>query len=130
MNRRDFLGIAAASIFAPKFGQWYRQGSGLIVREIEPQWKPVGAAGYYTEQFWITGVSPTTITVERFPKPVRVPVGGSVRLRSRALFSDAMTGRPRPTPPKITTHDAGNFRVGQMIRIPEPFAYGQMMILP
>lgn len=33
MNRRDFVGIAAASIFAPRFGRWYRQGSGLMVPE-------------------------------------------------------------------------------------------------
>lgn len=33
MKRRDFLGIAASSIFAPVFGRWYRQGSGLLVRE-------------------------------------------------------------------------------------------------
>lgn len=31
MNRREFFGLAAASIFAPKFGRWYRQGSGLLV---------------------------------------------------------------------------------------------------
>lgn len=33
MRRREFLGAAAASIFAPVFGSWYRQGSGLLVRE-------------------------------------------------------------------------------------------------
>jgi len=34
VNRRSFLGAAAASIFAPKFGSWYRQRSGLIVPEF------------------------------------------------------------------------------------------------
>lgn len=32
MNRRDFFGIAASSIFVPKLEGWYRQGSGLLVR--------------------------------------------------------------------------------------------------
>lgn len=37
MKRRDFIGAAAASIFAPKFGKWYQQGSGLLTpsRTIE-----------------------------------------------------------------------------------------------
>lgn len=34
MKRRDFIGAAAASIFAPKFGKWYQQGSGIIVRDL------------------------------------------------------------------------------------------------
>lgn len=34
MNRRGFLGMslaAAGMVFAPKFGRWHRQGSGLLV---------------------------------------------------------------------------------------------------
>ena len=31
MNRRSFLGLAALSVFAPKYGRWFRRGSGLIV---------------------------------------------------------------------------------------------------
>lgn len=34
MKRRDFLGFslaAAGLVFAPKFGRWHRQGSGLLV---------------------------------------------------------------------------------------------------
>ncbi len=35
MNRRTFLGAAAASIFAPRFGKWFTQRpSGLLV----PEW--------------------------------------------------------------------------------------------
>ena len=42
MNRRLFLGSSLAaglSIFVPKYGQWYRQGSGILVpRETEGEW--------------------------------------------------------------------------------------------
>lgn len=34
MNRRDLLGLSLAAvggIFAPRFGRWYRRGSGLVV---------------------------------------------------------------------------------------------------
>ena len=34
MNRRDFMGLslaAAGMVFAPKFGRWHRQGSGLLI---------------------------------------------------------------------------------------------------
>lgn len=33
MNRRQFFGLAASSIFVPVYGKWYRQGSGLLVAE-------------------------------------------------------------------------------------------------
>jgi len=36
VNRRQFAGLSLAAIggiFAPKFGQWYKRGSGLIVRD-------------------------------------------------------------------------------------------------
>lgn len=36
MNRRTFAGLTLAAIggvFAPRFGRWYRQGSGLLVPE-------------------------------------------------------------------------------------------------
>lgn len=36
MQRREFLGAAAASIFAPKFSRWFRQGSGLVVPASSP----------------------------------------------------------------------------------------------
>lgn len=35
MNRRGFLtalGVAAGGVFVPKFGRWFRQGSGILVR--------------------------------------------------------------------------------------------------
>lgn len=35
MKRRDFLGMAAASVFVPQFGRWYRQSSGLVT----PGWE-------------------------------------------------------------------------------------------
>lgn len=31
MNRRQFFGLAASSIFVPVYGKWYRQGSGVLV---------------------------------------------------------------------------------------------------
>ena len=38
MNRRGFLGLSLAAvggIFVPKYDKWYRQGSGLLVRDPE-----------------------------------------------------------------------------------------------
>jgi len=35
MNRRAFAGLSLAAlggVFVPRFGHWYRQGSGLLVR--------------------------------------------------------------------------------------------------
>lgn len=37
MHRRSFLGLGLAAvggIFAPKYGQWYKQGRGLLVRDV------------------------------------------------------------------------------------------------
>lgn len=31
MRRRGFVGAVGVAIFAPKFGSWYRRGSGLVV---------------------------------------------------------------------------------------------------
>lgn len=36
MKRRAFLGAAAATIFAPTFGRWYRRGSGVLVPIAPP----------------------------------------------------------------------------------------------
>lgn len=130
MNRRDFLGIAAASIFAPQFGRWYRQGSGLLVRDVEPPqgWVPFSPPRFAAvEHYTITAVTATTITVERFPKPVRVPVGSDGRLRNRALFSDAKTGH-RSRPADLHVVSTSDFRVGQVVRIPQPFAQGQLLL--
>lgn len=41
MNRRGFLGLslaAAGMVFAPKFGRWHRQGSGLLVPRPGNSW--------------------------------------------------------------------------------------------
>lgn len=41
MNRRGFLGMslaAAGMVFAPKFGRWHRQGSGLLVPKPGTTW--------------------------------------------------------------------------------------------
>lgn len=123
MNRRDFFGIAAASIFAPRFGRWYRQGSGLIVRDVEaPQtWAPVPPPRLTVEHFVVTSVSSYSISVTRYPTPLRVPNGHSVNLRNRALFSDAPLGRrPDQQPPQavaiLPTADFSGFRVGDVIR--------------
>lgn len=45
MKRRAFLGAAAATIFAPTFGRWYRRGSGLLVPPPVPDFAivPFGA---------------------------------------------------------------------------------------
>lgn len=70
MNRRAFLGIAAASVFAPKFGRWYRQGSGLIVRDLQVA-QPYGirgAAPYYTQTLTVTGKHGNMLTVA---EPIR-----------------------------------------------------------
>ncbi len=36
MNRRNFLGAAAASVFAPQFGRWFARSSGILLREQAP----------------------------------------------------------------------------------------------
>lgn len=41
MNRRDFLGAAALSIFAPRFGRWFRQGVGLWRPDHDSIWETV-----------------------------------------------------------------------------------------
>lgn len=58
MNRRDFLGIATGLVFAPKFGRWYRQGSGLIVpgREIDLVRLHQIAQAHFEEWHTIDGV--------------------------------------------------------------------------
>ncbi len=35
MKRRDFLGAAAASVFAPQFGRWFARSSGVLVGSTE-----------------------------------------------------------------------------------------------
>ena len=60
MNRRDLLrlaGLSALTIAVPRFGAWYRRGSGVIVREVEigPLW---GGGGAVTDSGipWLVGV--------------------------------------------------------------------------
>ena len=39
MIRRDFFGALAlglGGVFAPKFGRWHKQGSGVLVRDLWP----------------------------------------------------------------------------------------------
>jgi len=47
MNRRGFLGMAAASIFVPRFGRFFREGSGSLWRmdmaATWPAWSPTRA---------------------------------------------------------------------------------------
>lgn len=85
MNRRQFFGLAASSIFVPVYGKWYRQGSGLLVAQkgavtfeaIAPatinavlvtdgrgstHWEPVEpitlAGGDLLEMTWTNGLPP------------------------------------------------------------------------
>lgn len=51
MRRRDFLGMAAASVFVPQFGRWYRQVSGLILPEWELTVPHAGWMGHGTALF-------------------------------------------------------------------------------
>lgn len=134
MNRRAFLGIAAASIFAPQFGRWYRQGSGLLVRDAGVvSWPPTTLPpdGWMTSTdalpYVVTGVGNGVLTVDTFRDGKRLPTGG--HLRSRALFSGALTGR-KPRTSEIRGTNVSDLRVGDVIRIPQPFSHGQMMILP
>lgn len=133
MNRRDFLGIAAASIFAPRFGRWYRQGSGLIVRDVEAEQPTVTHTGFHFGEwgYVITATTATTMTVEYLPKsrhPANPRLHSGGHLRSRALFSDALTGL-KPKPSEIRGANVSDFRVGDVLHIPRPFGDG-LMLLP
>ena len=48
MNRRDMLGLSLAAmggVFAPRFGRWYREASGLVVPDPVAVWSDGLAVG-------------------------------------------------------------------------------------
>ena len=69
MNRRAFAGLSLAAlsgIFAPKFGHWFRRGSGLIVRDSGLIYLTVSYEGGAANVSWRQpGPSDPTILIQQ-----------------------------------------------------------------
>lgn len=117
MNRRNFLGIAGASIFAPIFGRWYRQGSGLVVPERLPLSTLAGpvedAFSVGGRPFVIVGVGPHHLTVGLEPEWPSHPMCRN-GLTNRAMFGDA--SRPLQGL-QLHVVASGDFRPGDRLLI-------------
>lgn len=114
MNRRNFFGIAGASIFAPIFGRWYRQGSGLVVPMDPPGPAVVNLEDAFAvggRRFVILGVGPHVLTVG-LDQPLHPMCRNG--LTNRAMFGDA--SRPLQGL-QLHVVASGDFRPGDRLLI-------------